>query len=228
LGSGDPATASLAGLASLPSAVTSDATSKSKLAIASRDCNSTVTEEIKNSIVTSLSKIALKEYNPLQHERGFHSKLICLVKNSLQFGSIDPACALRDTHHIDSFNEPQVSACQGPEENFLTQAADKAGSLNEHIRSFSEPQTSSFRIPKEKTPSQSKNGKPSPSISEEWEKLIIIDDLNDDIASPAAPRPASPWLAMSSWRSKPRANTCKAKKPRANTSQGLTLGMQSG
>lgn len=31
-------------------------------------------------------QIALKEYNPLHHERGFHSKLNSLVKDSLQFG----------------------------------------------------------------------------------------------------------------------------------------------
>ncbi|KAL5221938.1 hypothetical protein ABZP36_026651 [Zizania latifolia] len=52
----------------------------------SRPCYSTVTTEVKNSIETSLSKIALKDYNPLQHERGFHSRLNCLVKDSLQFG----------------------------------------------------------------------------------------------------------------------------------------------
>lgn len=35
-----------------------------------------------------LLQIALKDYNPLRHERGFHSKLNRLVKDSLQFGYI--------------------------------------------------------------------------------------------------------------------------------------------
>ncbi|GJN37747.1 hypothetical protein PR202_gb26733 [Eleusine coracana subsp. coracana] len=222
---------------------------------ANRDCNSTVTDEIKISIGTSLSKIVLKDYNPLEHERGFHSKLICLVKDSLQFGylfscylygfrmlayiSIDPACALSNHHPVDSFSEPQVSACQGPLENkFLTEAAEKVGGLNDHIYSFSEPQTSSFRTPKEKKAlSQSKNRKASPSISEEWEKLIIIDDLTDDFATPAAPRPA----AAKPQRAKPpspvkqldektsrileRLEAPKAKKPRANTGKASTSAM---
>ncbi|KAG2596280.1 hypothetical protein PVAP13_5KG151300 [Panicum virgatum] len=51
-----------------------------------RDCKSKVTMKIRNSVETSLSKIALKDYNPVQHERGFHSKLNRLVKDSLQFG----------------------------------------------------------------------------------------------------------------------------------------------
>ncbi|CAO2174259.1 unnamed protein product [Urochloa humidicola] len=159
----------------------------------SRDCNSKVTMEIKNSVETSLSKIALKYYNPLQHERGFHSKLNHLVKDSLQFGSIDLDSALKDPHHVDSFSEPQAPTCQGVEESrFLDQPEENAGGFNDHLHSFSEPQTSTFRTPKEnKLPSQSKKGKASPSISEEWEKLIIIDDLDDDFATPA-PRTRRP------------------------------------
>uniref|UniRef100_A0A453DZV7 Uncharacterized protein n=2 Tax=Aegilops tauschii subsp. strangulata TaxID=200361 RepID=A0A453DZV7_AEGTS len=72
----------------------------------SRPRNYTVSMDAKNSIETSLSKIAVKEYNPLHHERGFHSKLNSLVKDSLQFGSIAPAYA-EDATHLDSFSEPQ-------------------------------------------------------------------------------------------------------------------------
>jgi hypothetical protein len=71
---------------------------------------------------------------------------------------------------------------------FLDQPEDAAGGLNDHLHSFSEPLTSTFITPsKNKLSIQSKKGKASPSISEEWEKLIIIDD---DFASPAHPRPA--------------------------------------
>ncbi|KAL6850193.1 hypothetical protein ACP4OV_020820 [Aristida adscensionis] len=158
-----------------------------------RDSNSTVTLVIKNSIETSLSKITLKDYNPLQHERGFHSKLKHLVKQSLQFGSIAPVCALKDPHHVDSFSEPQVSTCHGLEQSqFLNQPKEKFGGLNDHIHSFSEPQAPSFRVPKEnELPGQFNKGKASPSVSEEWEKLIIIDDLTDDFITPAAPRSAA-------------------------------------
>ncbi|WVZ71883.1 hypothetical protein U9M48_020415 [Paspalum notatum var. saurae] len=151
----------------------------------SRDCNSKVNMEIKNSIETSLSKIALKDYNPLQHERGFHSKLNRLVKNSLQFGSFDPASALKDPHHFDSFSEPQLPTCQGLGDGRFLDRPDEAA---ERLNWFSEPQTSTFRTEKEnKLSSQSKKGKASPSISEEWEKLVIIDDL-DDFTTPAPPR----------------------------------------
>ena len=74
---------------------------------------------------------------------------------------------------------------------FLDQPEDAAGGLNDLLHSFSEPQTSTFITPsKNKLSIQSKKGKVSPSIGEEWEKLIIIDDLDDDFASPAHPRPA--------------------------------------
>ncbi|KAI4979575.1 hypothetical protein ZWY2020_016328 [Hordeum vulgare] len=66
----------------------------------------------------------------------------------------------------------------------------------DRIYAFSEPQrttttTPSFRAPRDrppsqprekKLPSQPKEKKASPSISEEWEKFIIIDD-NDDFCT---------------------------------------------
>lgn len=50
--------------------------------------DSSVREEIQNSIQASLSNVKLRDYNPLSHERGFHPKLNMLVKESLHFGSI--------------------------------------------------------------------------------------------------------------------------------------------
>ena len=107
--------------------------------------------------------------------------------------SIDPDSAPKDHHHVDSFSEPQVPTCQGLEDSrFLNQPEENAGGLNDHLHSFSEPQTSTFRTPKEnKLSSQSKKGKASPSISEEWEKLIIIDDLDDDFTTAVPPRPTT-------------------------------------
>jgi hypothetical protein len=113
--------------------------------------------------------------------------------NQLHCRSIDPDSAPKDPYLVDSFSEPQIPTCQGLEgSRFLNQPEENAEGLNDHLHSFSEPQTSTFRTPKEnKLSNQSKKGKASPSISEEWEKFIIIDDLDDDLATPAAPRPTA-------------------------------------
>ncbi|XP_031741055.1 uncharacterized protein LOC101221059 [Cucumis sativus] len=44
-----------------------------------------VSKEIQSSILVSLEKVELKDYNPLMHERGLHQKLNVLVKESLGF-----------------------------------------------------------------------------------------------------------------------------------------------
>ncbi|CAA6659693.1 unnamed protein product [Spirodela intermedia] len=46
----------------------------------------TLPEELVTSIQGSLSKVELRDYNPLRHERGFHQRLNSLVKESLQLG----------------------------------------------------------------------------------------------------------------------------------------------
>ncbi|KAJ4798267.1 hypothetical protein LUZ62_049513 [Rhynchospora pubera] len=53
-------------------------------------CDSAALKEMESCIQASLSKIAVKDYNPLDHERGFHTKLNGLVKESLQLRSIAP------------------------------------------------------------------------------------------------------------------------------------------
>ncbi|KAJ4757385.1 hypothetical protein LUZ62_067760 [Rhynchospora pubera] len=55
-------------------------------------CDSAIPKEMESCIQASLSKIAVKDYNPLDHERGFHTKLNGLVKESLQLRSIAPIC----------------------------------------------------------------------------------------------------------------------------------------
>jgi len=118
---------------------------------------------------------------------------------------------------------------------FLDQPEDAAGGLNDLLHSFSEPQTSTFITrSKNKLSIQSKKGKASPSISEEWEKLIIIDNLDDDFASPAHPRPAvnkpsrpkppSPVKPLDEKTSRilERLEPPRAKKQRANISKAST------
>ncbi|CAN6470482.1 unnamed protein product [Victoria cruziana] len=46
--------------------------------------------QIESSIQANLLKIGLRDYNPLEHELGFHRKLNALVKESLQIGAMAP------------------------------------------------------------------------------------------------------------------------------------------
>uniref|UniRef100_A0A0E0MQA8 Uncharacterized protein n=1 Tax=Oryza rufipogon TaxID=4529 RepID=A0A0E0MQA8_ORYRU len=184
------------------------------LPVVSRPCNSTGTKEVQNLIETSLSKIVLKDYNPLQHERGFHSRLNCLVKDSLQFGSISPACGAKDPHHLDSLSEPQILTFRGPEENKVLRLCREEGGDIQSF-SFSEPQAAS----KEKA-------SPRPSITEEWEQLIIIDDdftsavtCSTSRANPKLPSPVKPLgLDDKTSRILERLEAPRAKKQRATTS----------
>ena len=168
---------------------------------------------------------------------GNNHQIRCPMIGSTSFcGSIAPSCAPKDPHNVGSFSEPQVPTCQDLEESmFLDQPEDAAGGLNDHLHSFSEPQTGTFITPsKNKLSIQSKKGKVSPSISEEWEKLIIIDDLDDDFASPAHPRPAvnkpsrpkppSPVKPLDEKTSRilERLEPPRAKKQRANISKAST------
>ncbi|KAG8046252.1 hypothetical protein GUJ93_ZPchr0008g12248 [Zizania palustris] len=193
----------------------------------SRPCYSTVTMEVKNSIETSLSKIVLKDYNPLQHERGFHSRLNCLVKDSLQFGSIAPESGLKDSHHLDSFSEPQMPAFRGPEENkLLSPCREKA----DHLHSFSQPQVLSTQAPKENKLSSQSKEEASPGITEEWEQLIIMDDDFSAVTSRPAAKPQttrlpSPVKPLDEKTSRilerleaPRAKKQRASKPSTGTS----------
>ncbi|XP_010250431.1 PREDICTED: uncharacterized protein LOC104592687 isoform X2 [Nelumbo nucifera] len=52
--------------------------------------NSAVPKEMEKSIQASLLEVKLRDYNPLLHVRGFHTKLDLLIKESLQFGSLPP------------------------------------------------------------------------------------------------------------------------------------------
>ncbi|EMS45318.1 hypothetical protein TRIUR3_06043 [Triticum urartu] len=125
-----------------------------------------------------------------------------------------------------------MGLCQleGPRGNMFMSQREKARDAD-RIYAFSEPQTtaSPFRVPKDRLPSQPKERKlpsqqpkekASPSISEEWEKLIIIDD-NDDFCTPVSssraqfPRP-------------PRLEAPKAKKQRASKAAGAGAAMASG
>lgn len=120
----------------------------------------------------------------------------------------------------------------------------------DRIYAFSEPQTTTplFRAPKDRLPSQPKEKKlpsqpkekASPSISEEWEKLIIIDD-NDDFCTPVsssrAPFPRPPVSTLPSpvkpldektSRILERLEAPKAKKQRASKPPGTRAAAAAG
>ncbi|ONK58708.1 uncharacterized protein A4U43_C09F15850 [Asparagus officinalis] len=96
-----------------------------------------ISEEIKDSIHASLSTVNLRDYNPLQHERGFHPKMNWLVKESLQLGSI-----------------PQ--------------------------RTDTSPESKNTTITHQQDSIQNKDDNTSSCISEEWEQLLIVDEMNDN------------------------------------------------
>ncbi|KAK7839982.1 hypothetical protein CFP56_017295 [Quercus suber] len=111
---------------------------------------SSITKEIRESIQASLSKIELKDYDPMLHERGFHQKLNMLVKESLQFGSIPP-----------KFEE-------APSEPKLTQL----DSLEEMIQSTSrlDVELTEEELSKLDMIEEDKRGT---HIAEEWEQLVV-------------------------------------------------------
>ncbi|XP_078432590.1 uncharacterized protein LOC144704172 isoform X2 [Wolffia australiana] len=61
----------------------------------------TLPEELLTSIQKSLSKVDLRDYNPLHHDRGFHQRLNSLVKESLHPGSIPPENAEGEEDALD-------------------------------------------------------------------------------------------------------------------------------
>ncbi|KAF6168743.1 hypothetical protein GIB67_013125 [Kingdonia uniflora] len=117
-------------------------------AIRSIDC--TVPKHIEGSIQIFLSRMALRDYNPLSHERGFHPKLNLLVKESLQFGAIP-------------LKRKKKSASNSPNLVLLetVPSKDKAVQVEEKI----------FQL----TPATEED-KAVAYVAEEWEQMIVNED----------------------------------------------------
>ncbi|OVA09738.1 hypothetical protein BVC80_9101g277 [Macleaya cordata] len=119
-----------------------------------------VPKEIENSIRTSLSRMELRDYNPLLHERGFHPKLNMLVKESLQFGSIPPK---RKDINLE-LNSPR------------SELSDMTTVVSSTMMTVGV---------EEYTPQQTQvmgDDKSDACIAEEWEQLIVDEDC--EIYSP--------------------------------------------
>ncbi|KAG1370257.1 hypothetical protein COCNU_15G006230 [Cocos nucifera] len=108
-----------------------------------------------------LLRIELRDYNPLQHERGFHPKLNWLVKESLQFGTILPRVQM----------SPKLS---NPNDLQLT--------ILEHDSSTQAPEDEIW-------PNKNKEEQNSPCVTEEWEQLLILDEMNDAYSSTCISNP---------------------------------------
>ncbi|KAK6127911.1 hypothetical protein DH2020_038340 [Rehmannia glutinosa] len=112
--------------------------------------SSVVVEEIENTVQSSLLQIEESDYNPAQHERGFHKKLNFLVKESLQFGAIHPKSTGVSESDLD---------LQSPEDQPSKQAA------NTVVTGDEQPQRD-IKLGENKT---------GPCLTEEWEKLIVTE-----------------------------------------------------
>ncbi|XP_060205335.1 uncharacterized protein LOC132633127 [Lycium barbarum] len=107
-----------------------------------------VNEDIENSLQASLLKIELRNYDPVQHDRGFHQRLNLLVKESLQFGPI-PAKA---KELVTASN----TALQDPMLEDLSVQANNVEVIEDNV--FDSKLT---------------DGKTSAKITEEWEQLVV-------------------------------------------------------
>lgn len=118
--------------------------------------SSIATEEIENTVQASLLKMEVTDYNPFRYERGFHQKLNLFVKESLQFGAILPK-GKEGTSESDS---NQLITDIPP----VRQAADTA---NNWLQLNTEPGL--------QPDTELGETKSSPSLAEEWEKLIVTE-----------------------------------------------------
>ncbi|KAL3818456.1 hypothetical protein ACJIZ3_004361 [Penstemon smallii] len=119
----------------------------------SKFISSDVVEEIRNTVQASLLKMEVSDYNPVQHERGFHQKLNLLVKESLQFGAILPK-SKEGTSELDLIKKKSSSEVQP-----LVQETDI-------IVGREENQQFDFEAEENNT---------SPSLTKEWEQLIVTE-----------------------------------------------------
>nr|XP_016449433.1 PREDICTED: uncharacterized protein LOC107774421 [Nicotiana tabacum] len=109
-----------------------------------------VTEDIENSLQVSLLKIELRNYDPVQHKRGFHQRLNLLVKESLQFGAI-PAKA----------KEPVTATNIALQDPMIEDLSDQANNL--------------LVIEDNMMDSKTTDGKIGTRITEEWEQLVVLE-----------------------------------------------------
>ncbi|XP_033516028.1 uncharacterized protein [Nicotiana tomentosiformis] len=95
-------------------------------------------------------RIELRNYDPVQHKRGFHQRLNLLVKESLQFGAI-PAKA----------KEPVTATNIALQDPMIEDLSDQANNL--------------LVIEDNMMDSKTTDGKIGTRITEEWEQLVVLE-----------------------------------------------------
>ncbi|KAL8497340.1 hypothetical protein ACS0TY_020869 [Phlomoides rotata] len=113
--------------------------------------SSVVAEEIENTVKASLLKVEESDYNPVQHERGFHKKLNTLVKESLHFRAIHPT-------RNEGISGPDLDL-----QNSEFQVQTSTSAAGKAVPEDEQPQYDT-KLGEKKT---------SPCLSEEWEQLIV-------------------------------------------------------
>ncbi|KAF2321358.1 hypothetical protein GH714_040430 [Hevea brasiliensis] len=137
--------------------------------------HSSVSKDVNNSIQASLLKIELRDYNPVQHERGFHQKLNLLVNESLQFGSIPPK---QNEATSDLISKQPDSSEVIVQSNCVIDTVvieDESPQLNLTAR----------------------EDKSTSSIAEEWEQLVVC-EVPNIYSSPCISKPKTDILVLSS------------------------------
>lgn len=87
--------------------------------------DTSVSEELIASINSSLAKMGFHDYNPLHHERGYHTKLNWLVKESLQFRSM-PMPMPKSVGELNSeIYSHKAEQGRPPEDNVVTEVHDR-------------------------------------------------------------------------------------------------------
>ncbi|KAK1271050.1 hypothetical protein QJS04_geneDACA021055 [Acorus gramineus] len=129
--------------------------------------DSVLPKEMQDCIQTSLFKMELRDYNPLLHERGFHAKLNCLVKESLQFGAIPPPKRTKPSSEPNSL-DPLKSSTQGP----ATELQD------EEIQ------------PTQTRASEAGDTKSTPCVTaEDWGELLMVNDVSESSSQTIISKP---------------------------------------
>ncbi|KAG6527704.1 hypothetical protein ZIOFF_009830 [Zingiber officinale] len=171
-----------------------------------------IPEDLVNSVRTSLEKIELREYNPLQHERGFHAKLNWLINESLQFGLSKPTKLSElgqlsgSDRSIGIFLIPEITTVLYIRRCILWYRQTSpvtgwtikliTGSISSHSipniverNSLNEQQQRPLTQMSDGQMHAIQNTENNCTIADEWEKLLIVDHLDSCYSAPSSSKP---------------------------------------
>nr|XP_011470840.1 PREDICTED: uncharacterized protein LOC101314812 [Fragaria vesca subsp. vesca] len=115
---------------------------------------SSVRKDFEDSVKDCLSRIDIRDYNPMLHERGFHQKLNLLVKESLLLGSLSPIM------------EEEIYESKATQTKFSEVIGQSDPTID--IEAIQEEPSMLVDLTEEED-------KTSTCITEEWEQLVVND-----------------------------------------------------